>query len=88
MRCEYGFCIVCDKEIASKCSGCDTRKPNGQYTEVMLSWSNGSRMSMAVCLDCAPHKIWKTDKKVLTQAVWDAWDKKGHTYDKEIILVD
>lgn len=87
MKCEYGFCVCCDKEITSKCSSCDYKKPNGDYTEVLLPWSNGSKMSMAVCLGCAPEKIWKADKKELTRAVWDAWDKKGHTYDKEIVIV-
>lgn len=87
MKCELGLCIVCDKEIMSKCSGCDAKKRNGEYTEVLLPWSNGSKMAMAVCTDCAPEKVWKADKIEMTKAVWDAWDKKHHTYSKEIVLV-
>lgn len=87
MRCEFGYCIVCDKEIASKCSGCSRRAPNGSYTEVQMNWSNGTKMQMAVCVECSPERIWKADKDAMTKAVWEAWDKTGQKYDKEIVLV-
>lgn len=88
MRCEQGFCIVCDKEISPASCDCGKRHPGPQYTEVMIPWTNGSRMAMAVCLECAPDKIWKADKDEMTKAVWAAWDKTGHTYDKEIVIGD
>lgn len=88
MRCEYGFCIVCDAEIAPKCGDCSTRKPGGNYTEVELKWSNGARMTTAVCIPCSKDQIWKADKTELTKAVWAAWDRQGHQYDKNIVIVD
>lgn len=86
MRCEFGYCLICDKEIATKCSHCSSKTKNGAYTEVQLKWSNGSKMQMAVCTDCAPAKVWKADKTEMTKAVWDSWDKMGHTYSKDIVL--
>lgn len=87
MRCEYGFCIVCDKEIAKACPTCNTKTPNDQYSEVELTWSNGSKMKTAVCAECAPEKIWKADKEKLTQAIWDSWDKIHAIYPKEVKIV-
>ena len=91
MRAEYGFCMVCDKEIADKCGSCSEGKvKNGHYTEVEVQWSNASRMKIALCKDCATSHAWTTSeaKKGLTQAHWDAWDKTGHTYSKEIVMAD
>ena len=89
MKCEFGFCLVCDKEIVPACKECGTRKltKSSPYTEVQLPWSNGSRMNVAVCVDCASGPVWKADKKELTQAIWDKWDQMGHNYDKGIVLV-
>lgn len=88
MKCEYGYCLNCEKEIVPSCAGCNGRqKPNEHYTEIELSWSNGSRMKTAVCIDCAHGPIWAADKQELTQAVWDAWDKSSQTYDKEVVIV-
>lgn len=88
MRCEFGFCISCDKEIAPKCDGCTGRRPNEFYTEVTLPLSNGSRMNLAVCTDCSQDKIWAADKKELMDAVKAAWDKtRGARYDKDVSFV-
>lgn len=88
MRCEFGYCLICDKEIASKCDSCDSKRNNSEYTEVLLNWSNGSRMTTPVCITCSKGPVWKADKMQMTQAIWDAWDKSGHTYDKGIVIVD
>jgi hypothetical protein len=87
MKCEFGYCLVCEKEIARKCGECSSKTPTGEYTEVTLNWSNGSKMQTAVCIECAPEKIWKADKREMTQAIWDAWDKAGAKYDKGVTLV-
>ncbi len=87
MKCEYGFCLVCEKEIAPRCGKCDSRKPGNQYTEVFLTWSNGSKMKTAVCIECAKKKVWDADKQELTQAIWDAWDRVKAPYSKEIVIV-
>lgn len=87
MKCEYGYCLVCEKEIAKSCGTCSTRKPTNDYTEIQLLWSNGSKMATAVCIDCAKGPVWKADKPGMTKAIWDAWDKMNHTYDKEIVIV-
>lgn len=87
MKCERGRCLVCEKEIAKKCSGCDAMTNTQDYTEIELNWSNGSRMRMAVCINCSKDKIWKADKTEMTHAIWDAWDKENGKYDKEVVLV-
>lgn len=88
MKCEYGYCLNCEKEIVPICPTCKTaRAPNENYTEVELKWSNGAKMKTAVCIQCAKGPIWKADRKSLTQAVWDAWDKSNGDYSKEVVLV-
>lgn len=87
MKCEFGYCLVCEKEIAPKCGSCEARRPGGQYTEVQLNWSNGSRMNVAVCLDCSKDKVWVADKVAMTQAHFDAWDKCAGQYDREVVIV-
>lgn len=87
MKCEYGLCLVCEKEIAKPCGECGVKKPTNDYTEVELTWSNGSKMATAVCTECAPERVWKADKDEMTKAVWAAWDKLKHPYSKEIVLV-
>lgn len=87
MRCEFGYCLSCDKELAHSCPTCSTRKPNEHYTEIEMKWSNGSRIKLAVCVDCAPEKVWKLDKKEVTQAIHSAYDKVGYEYNKEVSIV-
>lgn len=85
LRCEFGYCINCDKEIAPKDES-GKRRTGAEYTEVMIPWTNGSRMQMACCVACSKGPIWKADKMEMTKAVWAAWDKEGGTYDKEIVI--
>lgn len=87
MKCEFGVCIVCEKEIATKCPTCSKRSPSEDYTEVQLNWSNGSKMQTAACLDCSKEKVWKADKTELTHAIWDAWDRSNQSYDREVVIV-
>lgn len=89
MRAEYGYCMICDKEIAKKCSGCDAKVKTNDYTEVEVQWTSGAKMKIGVCIDCAKNHTWATPeaKKGITKAHWDAWDKQGGKYDKEIVLV-
>ena len=82
------MCIVCDKSIATACTACGVIRKSGDYTEVLIPWTNGSRMTMAVCVECAKQKVWKADKVEMTKAVWAAWDKKGGIYDKGIVIGD
>lgn len=88
MKCEFGYCLVCEREIARRCGECGTRKPSDDYTEVQLTWSNGSRMNTAVCVDCAVSgRAHQADKKQMTEAIWRAWDRQGAVYDKGAVLV-
>lgn len=87
MRCEFGYCITCDKEIANKCGSCDSKKPNNQYTEVAVKWSNGANMQMACCSDCSRDYFWKANKEEMTKAVWQAWDKSGGSYSRDVVIV-
>lgn len=88
MRCEYGYCLICDKEIAKKCETCETRKPTDDYTEVQLQWSNGSKMNTAVCVECATQgRVHSADRMEMTKAVWKAWERQGGSYDPTVTLV-
>lgn len=89
MKCEYGFCSVCDKVIARTCDSCPAKTPTNEYTEVEVTWSNGAKMKIGVCLDCAKSHAWMSPKvkEGITQAHWDYWDKKGAKYDKEVVVV-
>jgi hypothetical protein len=88
-RAEFGYCAVCDKEIAKKCGACDTKVKTQDYTEVEVAWSNGAKMKIGVCVPCAKDHAWTspTAKQAITQAHWDYWDKMGGKYDKEVVLV-
>jgi hypothetical protein len=88
MTCEKGRCLVCGKEIAKKCETCGgSWKNNAEYCHVQLSWSNGSRMDVAVCVGCSKDAVWKADKALMTKAIHDAWDEMGATYDKTVVMV-
>ncbi len=88
MKCEYGVCLNCEKEIVTKCGACNSpQAKTNDYTEVELNWSNGSRMKTAVCRECALGPIWKADKAELTKAIWSKWDAGFNTYDKGITIV-
>jgi hypothetical protein len=87
MKCAPGICVHCETEIATKCSDCgNSYKPNEHYTTVEMPWTNGSRMTIPVCIPCSKGPVWVCDKKALTQAVWDQWDKQGGKYDKEVVI--
>lgn len=87
MKCKQGYCIICDKEIIHTCHACDKKTPTPDYTEVEIPWSNGSKMKMAVCTECAKERIWKADKTEMTHAVWQAWDETNQSYDREVVIV-
>jgi len=85
MKCEFGYCTVCEKVIASG----EPKRPTQDYTEVQMEWSNGSKMKIAVCVDCAKTHRWATPeaKDGITKAHWDAWDKQNALYDRAVTLV-
>ena len=88
MRCEFGYCLVCDAEIADACKECGARKPNSKYTEVHLPTSDGSKLVVAVCTDCAPKKVWESDKREMMQAVQNAWQKQpGGSHKPDLALL-
>lgn len=89
MTCEIGKCLVCGTEIARKCEGCNSAWKNlGNYTTVEIPWSNGSKMSTAVCMVCSVGPVWKADKMDMTKAIWAAWDRQGvGRYDKAVVIV-
>lgn len=75
MKCQYGLCTHCEKSIMDTCPTCSSKRHNGQYTEVTMNLTNGSKMPVAVCLDCKD-TIWQADKKALMQAVRDGWERE------------
>lgn len=88
MKCEFGYCTTCEKEIALPREGSQTRIPTNDYSEVEVKWTNGSRMKIAVCVNCAKSHIWATPeaKKGITIAHWEAWDKLGGAYDQRVVI--
>lgn len=89
MAIEYGFCMVCKTEIAPKCGDCSTRKPGNRYTEVQMEWSNGSKMPVAVCVECAVSHKWTTAhaKAAITEAHQNHWAEQGGQFDKAVVIV-
>lgn len=87
MSAEFGFCAICNKEIAKACAACGVRKVGGDYTEVQVQWSNGSKMNIAVCLDCSKKPIGDAEKKTVTEAHFAAWERRGGIFDKGVVLV-
>ena len=78
-----GYCIICDKPIA------ENGRPNGEYTEVEVMWSNKSRMKIAVCKDDAQNNSWATDagKKLITDWHHTYWGMNGANVDKAVVIV-
>jgi len=85
----YGFCMICDKEIAPKCQSCDVRRPTDQFSEVQVTWSNGAKMRIAICSDCSVKNSHTTayGKNKITAAHQKHWDETGGTYDKAVFIV-
>ena len=75
MRCEYGFCLCCDKKILDDCPTCGSKRKTGDYTEVLLDLTNGSKMPIAVCLGCKD-SVYHEDKIKVMQAVRDGWRRE------------
>jgi hypothetical protein len=78
-----GGCVICDKAIFS--SG----RPNENFTQVEVTWSNKSVMPIGVCMDCAGTHKQATDegKRAIEKWHWTFWDAQRARYDKEITLV-
>lgn len=75
MKSEYGLCILCEKDLMITCPTCNHKKPGNNYTEVTLDLTNGSKMPIAVCLDCKD-KVFHADMKALMAAVRAGWSKE------------
>ena len=75
MKCEYGICTLCEKSVMETCSTCGAKRHAGRYTEVLLDLTNGSKMPVAVCLDCKDH-VHQVNKKVLMDAVRQGWHRE------------
>jgi len=75
MKCEYGICLLCEKDLMVSCKSCGHKKPGNNYTEVLLDLNNGSKMPIATCLDCKD-KIAQADKIDILRAVRDGWTKE------------
>ena len=87
MKAEFGFCLVCEKEIAKPCPTCGTKKAGEEYNEIEVLWSNQSKMRIAVCRNCAKKSFSEEDKKAMTEAHFKAWDKLGGKFDKAVVIV-
>lgn len=75
MKCEYGLCLNCEKDLLRTCSSCGSKQKSNDYTEVLLNLTNGSKMPIAVCLDCKD-TVFQGDKKQIMDAVRKGWSKE------------
>lgn len=75
MKCEYGLCLICEKDLMVSCPTCNHKKPSNEYTEVHIDLTNGSKMPIAVCLGCKD-KVHLQDKKEIMCAVRKGWHKE------------
>lgn len=75
--------MICDKPLITD------GKLNGEYTEVEVQWSNGSKMRIAVCKKCATDGTWATDSGKDTITDWHHvyWERSGVAVDREIVIV-
>lgn len=82
MICQPGLCCVCEKVIAGG------GRPTGDYTQVQVTWTNGSKMDIGVCKDCATSHAWDTPeaKAGITKAHQAYWTKMGGTFDPEVVI--
>jgi len=85
MRVEFGYCVCCEKEIAPKCPTCNVRRPGGQYTEVQMNLSDGTRTHQPVCLECSKGKIWEMDKMELSRHWHEAFRKQGKPHHNQAV---
>lgn len=83
MICQPGLCCVCEKPIAAG------GKPTEDFTQVQVTWSNGSKMDIGVCKQCATTHAYATPeaKAGVTKAHQDYWTVRGGTFDPEVVIV-
>lgn len=72
MKCEYGLCLNCEKDLMKSCPTCNHRTAGNNYTEIFFPLTNGTQMPVAVCLDCKD-TIFHADKKEIMAAVRKGW---------------
>lgn len=75
MKCEYGLCIVCEKDLMIACATCGHKRPGNEYSEVLLKLSNGSLMPIVAC---HAHKdtLHNEDREKIMEAVQLGWRKE------------
>lgn len=75
MICEYGKCLLCEKDLFNTCPTCAHKTAGNEYTEVEVPMTNGSRMKLATCLGCKD-KVFQADPQAIMQAVRNGWHKE------------
>lgn len=80
-----GFCMICGGKTHTECGSCGTRKFTDRYTEVEVTWSNGAKMKIGVCVDCASSNAHgkPENKEKIAKAHHDHWQ----TSDRAVTLV-
>ena len=81
-----GYCMICNAKTHTQCGTCGTKKFNDQHTEVEVKWSNGSKMRVGVCVDCAKNNLHdlSENKKKIGDAHHDHWQGKS---DRSVTIV-
>lgn len=82
------YCMLCDAKTHVECGACGYKKPNDQYTQVEVQWTNGSKMQIGICVGCAIKNVHAApeNKTLITKLHQDEWDRLGHKYDREIVI--
>lgn len=89
VRCESGYCCCCGVEISEVCLSCGARQFSSRKREVMVEWSNGSKMPIGICESCDGARLWQTPekRKSIALAHFDYWEKNGGSPDRTLIIV-
>lgn len=82
------YCMLCNAKTHVECGSCGYKKPNDQYTQVGVEWTNGAKMMIGVCVTCAVKNAHHDpkNKELITKLHFEHWDKEGTKYDKEVVI--
>lgn len=82
------YCMLCQAKTHVECGSCGHKKPNDQYTQVEVTWTNGAKMQIGICVGCAMKNAHHNpqNKQVITQLHHDYWDGQGHQHDRGVVI--
>lgn len=82
------YCMLCGNKTHIECGHCGHVRVNDQYTQVEVQWTNGSKMMIGLCVDCANKNAHQDPqiKAKITELHQAEWDRAGHRFDREVVI--